>query len=233
MLRVIRGLKFTSLANRSTNSTLPKVFLAPFTLFTLGDCECIGRILGAAICYCEGFSCDDFETDVEVGSSNDGSIYAKSQLTWVPHESTSGSSSQRELPIHRVTIERVVKQKTEMPSFPPLFHLDVLASNAVMEDQLSNAPISSPEMAEQLIRIFRETGISVSRQAFNSFLTRLREYDESLSKKYEREFEFEMNLTQQIFHSEPKVRLQKNLNSGKRNEGTGKVSKLERLRSRK
>lgn len=237
MLKFIRNVTFTTGKKYSTEPaqvTIQKLLLAPFTMFTLGDFECIGKILGATISYFEGYSSDDFISNIQIKSNADGSYVAKSNLTLVPQPCTCAKSSPSRVQcasIKQVTITSVILPESRdlNTDIRQSFERGLLEGHREMENKFCFT--STKNEALDLIKIYRETGITISADVFNTFLANMRGVDRTLTDKWEQEFEFELDLTQQILRSwRNKGERKENSNTLRRNNRVSRLEKIRRLK---
>lgn len=190
----------------SENYAIHKLLIAPFTLFTLRDCECIGKILGACICFLEGYSSDDCFGNVSIRRANDGSVIAQSQFTVVPPSCSKSTALCQCVPASesmpkQLTVTRIVKtqRRDVQEEFLSSVQLGIVEGNTSVEKMFYN--VMSPEEASVLAKLCRETGITVPKKALDAFLCNVKDMDTHLYGCLEREFEFEYNLTQQMRRS--------------------------------
>eukprot|EP00796_Vickermania_ingenoplastis_P012967 gene12967-8823_t len=206
MKKIIRQINFSPSKNEySTEYPITKLLLAPFALTS--DFECIGRILGATICYFEGYSSDDLISGIEVSTTPSGSYVARSQLTLVPYGShipSKGKDNKQSIGkskkgISHVSITSVIEPRGSKTTLGLLGPLGVQEVNQAIERMFYTTHSSGS--AKELMGIYRATGISVPQSVFNVFLNNLRNVDARLAEQYEKEFEFELDFTQQIISS--------------------------------
>lgn len=237
MLKYIRNVNFATgkkISTEPTHFTIQKLLLAPFTMFTLGDFECIGKILGATISYFEGYSSDDLISNIEIKSNVDGSYVAKSNLTLVPQPFSCVKSSpcrDQGSKIKQVTITSVILPTSRdfKSDIRQSFELGLLEGHNEVEKKFRCT--STKNEALDLIKIYRETGITISTDAFNTFLANMKGVDRTLTDEWEQEFEFELDLTQQILSSwRKKTERKGNIVSFRRNTRISRLEKIRRLK---
>lgn len=231
MLKYIRNVNFASGKKISTEPqlTIQKLLLAPFTMFTLGDFECIGKILGATISYFEGYSSDDIISNIEIKSNVDGSYVAKSNLTLVS-QPVSKSPPYRSSTIKQVTITSVIlpQPKDLKTDIRHSFEAGVLEGHNEVEKKFYCT--STRNEAVDLIKIYREAGITVSTDAFNTFLANMKGVDKTLCDEWEQEFEYELDLTQKILSSWRKVNEKKNVVAFRKSNRGSRLEKIRKLK---
>lgn len=188
-------------------SPIQKLVLVPFTVLALGDFACLGKILGASICYFEGYSSDDYHLKTEFKSNEDGSYSAKSKFTLVPTNASNGQRTAKGIEVEstpsitQLTITNIIN--------PPISAWETDFKNAVRSglvqdansfEKLFHDPITKTQ-AHELIKIYHQTGITLSSHACLTFLETLRSVDKQLALQWEREILFEMDFAEQMIKS--------------------------------
>lgn len=188
-------------------SPIQKLVLIPFTLLTLGDFACLGKLLGATICHFEGYSSDDYFAKTEVSRNGDGSFSAKSKFSLGPPsplnalESTNQKRSIATYPLSELTITNVIYPSVTLAktNFQPKVQSSITKGIDYFERQFSN-PKSKVE-ARELINIYHETGVSLSITTCLAFLATVRLIDSDLASEWEQEILLELDLTEDIINS--------------------------------
>lgn len=208
MLKTIKSIHlYVSRKTPVEYSPIHKLLLVPFTLLTLGDFACLGKLLGATICHFEGYSSDDYFSKTEVRKNGDGSYSAQSKFTLIPYsssnalETTNQKRSKTTSPLTQLTFTNVI-----CPSVSPArSNFRTKAQNSIAEgidffERQFCSPNSKDE-ARELINIYHETGMSLSIKTCLAFLATVKHIDSDLASEWEREIALELDLSEDFIES--------------------------------
>lgn len=206
MFKHISKSKPFSPSPNSTQFSIEKIFFAPLTFISFGDCETLGRILGAAISYFEGYSSDEVSSSVEIRKTKDGRYVTTNHVSinfQTSSQRTGLSSTLKPTSVDRtshVTVTSVFSPP-KMDSFRNLswaYKIGFLEGDKLFMNKLQSTDLIREGI--ELMRIYRETGLTVPEEACLDFVGNMGKSDLELAKKWKREFELELNCSQPLLN---------------------------------
>lgn len=238
MLKKIRSIQsYVSNKVHTEYSPIQKLVLVPFTVLALGDFACLGKILGATICYFEGYSNDDYICNTVIKNNKDGSYCAKSSFTFVSHTASKCSDVVESMknetvpPFAELTITNIIYSPISAPknNFRNTIQKSLLKGEYSFELEFYK-PLTKCQ-AHELVQIYHETGMSISTRASLKFLENLKHVDSRLAEEWEREILLEMDIDPMILKPWKDHDMFRS-SSGEKNRDISRCSRLDKKKKR-